>query len=87
VVLCLAISFFAAGVMVWLTGLSPNVLVYDVKVLFIYLALVGLALTVFTGIAFAGPTWALTSAVLLLPAYLFVRKAQVKWDAVDPGGF
>jgi len=87
VVLCLAISFYAAGIMVWLTGLSPNVLVYDVKVLFIYLVLVGIALTLFTAIAFANPLWAIASAVLILPAWLFVRKAKVKWDAVDPAGF
>ena len=87
VVLCLAISFYAAGVMVWLTGLSPNVLVYDVKVLVIYLTLVGLALTIFTGIAFASPLWAIASLILLVPAWLFIRKAKVKWDAVDPAGF
>nr|WP_320160065.1 hypothetical protein [uncultured Methanoregula sp.] len=87
VILCLAISFYAAGIMVWLTGLSPNVLVYDVKVLFIYLILVGIALTIFTAVAFANPLWAITSAVLILPAWLFVRKAKVKWDAVDPAGF
>ena len=87
VVLCLAISFYAAGIMVWLTGLSPNVLVYDVKVLFIYLVLVGIALTIFTAVAFANPLWAITSAVLILPAWLFVRKAKVKWDAFDPAGF
>jgi hypothetical protein len=87
VILCLTVSFYAAGVMVWLTGLSPNVLVYDVKVLFIYLILVGLALTIFTAVAFANPLWALASLVLLIPAWLFVRKAKVKWDAVDPAGF
>jgi hypothetical protein len=87
VVLCLAVSFYAAGIMVWLTGLSPNVLVYDVKVLFVYLALVGIALAVFTAIAFAGPLPALTSAILFLPAWLFIQKAKVKWDAVDPAGF
>ncbi|WP_321507139.1 hypothetical protein [uncultured Methanoregula sp.] len=87
VVLCLAISFYAAGVMVWLTGLSPNVLVYDVKVLIVYLVLVGLALTIFTSVAFASPLLALTSVILLVPAWLFIRKARVKWDAVDPAGF
>jgi len=87
VVLCLAVSFYAAGIMVWLTGLSPNVLVYDVKVLFVYLFLVGIALTLFTAIAFANPLFALSSVILFLPAWLFVRKAKVKWDAVDPAGF
>jgi hypothetical protein len=87
VVLGLSISFYAVGIMAWLCGLSPNVMVYDVKVLFIYLVLVGIALTAFTAIAFANPLYALGSVVLLIPAVWFVRKAKVRWDAVDPEGF
>jgi hypothetical protein len=87
VVLCLAVSFYAAGVMVWLTGLSPNVLVYDVKVLFVYLVLIGIVLTIFSALAFADPLYALASAVLFLPAGYFVRMGKARWDAVDPSGF
>jgi hypothetical protein len=63
------------------------VLVYDVKVLFTDLVLVGIALTAFTAIAFANPLYALTSVLLLFPAWWFMRKAKVRWDAVDPAGF
>ena len=87
VVLCLAVSFYSVAVTVWLTGLSPSVLVYDVKVLFTYLIVVGIALTILTGLAFASPDYAFVSALLFLPAWLVVRKAKVKWDAVDPAGF
>jgi hypothetical protein len=87
VVLCLSVSFFAVGVMVWLTGLSPNVLVYDVKVMAVYLVLIGIVVTLFTGIAFANPWYALSSVILFLPAWLLMKRALVKWDAVDPGGF
>lgn len=87
VVLCLSVSFYAVGVMVWLTGLSPNVLVYDVKVMAVYLVLIGIVVTLFTGIAFANPWYALSSVILFLPAWLFMKRALVKWDAVDPGGF
>jgi hypothetical protein len=87
VVLCLAVSFYAAGVMVWLTGLSPNVLVYDVKVMFIYLILVGIVLTIFSAIAFASPVYVLSSAILLVPAWLLVQKGKVRWDAEEPSGF
>jgi hypothetical protein len=87
VVLCISVSFFAVGVMVWLTGLSPNVLVYDVKVMAVYLVLIGIVVTLFTGIAFANPWYALSSVILFLPAWLFMKHALVKWDAVDPGGF
>jgi hypothetical protein len=86
-VLCLSVSFYSVAVTVWLTGLSPSVLVYDVKVLFTYLVVVGIALTILTGLAFASPDYAFVSAFLFLPAWLVFRKAKVKWDAVDPAGF
>jgi hypothetical protein len=87
VVLGLSVSFYAVSVMAWLTGLSPNVLVYDVKVLAVYLVLIGVVLTLFTGLAYANPLFAFVSVILIIPAWLFVRKAKVKWDAVDPAGF
>ncbi|MDD4136579.1 MAG: hypothetical protein PHT99_01615 [Methanoregula sp.] len=87
VVLGLSVSFYAVAVMAWLCGLSPNVLVYDVKVLAVYLVLVGIVLTVFTAVAFANPYYALSSVLLAVPAWWFVQKAAVRWDAVDPEGF
>ncbi|HPD74717.1 MAG TPA: hypothetical protein PKZ65_01505 [Methanoregulaceae archaeon] len=87
VVLCLAISFYAVAVMAWLCGLSPNVLVYDVRVLATYLVLTGIVLVVFTAASFANPFYALGSVILALPAWIFIRKAKIRWDAVDPTGF
>ena len=83
----ISVSFYAVGVMAWLCGLSPNVLVYDVKVLFVYLILVGIVLTIFTAAAFANPYFALFAVILAIPTWLLVRKAKVRWDAVDPAGF
>jgi hypothetical protein len=87
VVLGISVSFYAVAVMAWLCGLSPNVLVYDVRVLFGYLILVGIVLTIFTAAAFADPYFALFAVILAIPSWLLVRKAKVRWDAVDPGGF
>jgi len=87
VVLGLSVSFYAVAVMAWLAGLSPNVLVYDVKVLFLYMVLVGIAIIIFTSVAFAEPYAALGSVILLIPAWFFVKKAKARWDAVDPAGF
>lgn len=87
VVLGVSVSFYAVGIIAWLCGLSPSVLVYDVKVLFVYLVLVGIVLTVFSAIAFADPYLSLAAIVLVIPAWLFVKKAKVRWDAVDPAGF
>jgi hypothetical protein len=87
VVLGISVSFYAVGVMAWLCGLSPNVLVYDVKVLFVYLILVGIVLTIFTAAAFANPYFALFAVILAIPTWLLVQKAKVRWDSVDPAGF
>jgi hypothetical protein len=87
VVLGISVSFYAVGVMAWLCGLSPNVLVYDVKVLFVYLILVGIVLAIFTAAAFANPYFALFAVILAIPTWLLVQKAKVRWDEVDPAGF
>jgi hypothetical protein len=87
VILGISVSFYAVGVMAWLCGLSPNVLVYDVKVLFVYLVLVGIVLTSFTSLAFANPYYAFSAVILIIPTGLFIQKAKTRWDAVDPEGF
>jgi hypothetical protein len=87
VVLGISVSFYAVSVMAWLCGLSPNELVYDVKVLFVYLVLVGIVITLFTSVAFANPSYALSAVTLAVPAWWFVEKAKIRWDAVDPAGF
>lgn len=87
VVLGIAVSFYAVSVMAWLCGLSPDVLVYDVKVLFVYLILVGIVIAVFSAAAFINPYYSLAAIILAIPAWLLVQKAKVRWDAVDPAGF
>jgi hypothetical protein len=87
VVLAVSVSFYAVSIMAWLCGLSPSVLVYDVRVLFVYLVLVGIVLTIFTSVAFVNPYFAFSSVILAIPTWLLVRKARVRWDKVDPEGF
>jgi hypothetical protein len=87
VVLGLSVSFYAVAIMAWLTGLSPSVLVYDVRVLAVYLVLVGIALVLCSAAAFADPYYALAAILLAVPAWLFVQKAKTRWDEVDPAGF
>ncbi|MDD1748942.1 MAG: hypothetical protein LUO89_03605 [Methanothrix sp.] len=87
VVLTISVSFYAVSIMAWLCGLSPSVLVYDFRVLFVYLVLVGIVLTIFTSVTFANPYFAFSSVILAIPTLLLVRKARVRWDRVDPEGF
>jgi len=82
-ILCLSVSFYALSVTVWLTGLSPSVLVYDAKVLFLYLVLVGIALVALIALAFVNPYYAIGSALLFLPAWWLVNASYMKWDRQD----
>ncbi len=87
VMLGISVSFYAAGIIACLCGLSPPVLVYDVKVLSAYLILVGIVLTIFTAIAFANPYFSLSPVILAIPTVLMTQRARVRWDSVDPAGF
>ncbi|MEI7649638.1 MAG: hypothetical protein WCJ47_08035, partial [Methanomicrobiales archaeon] len=87
VVLCLSVSFFSLAVTVWLTGLSPSVMVYDAKVLVIYLFVLGIALIVLIALSFINPNYALVSVLLFLPGWLFVRESYAKWNTLDQPTF
>ncbi|MFA5331107.1 MAG: hypothetical protein WC342_01905 [Methanoregula sp.] len=80
-VLCLSVSYYSLGITVWLTGLSPGVLVYDVKVMVTYLVLLGGAITVISGIVFANAWYGLGALALIFPAWGFLRLGFVKWES------
>ncbi|MDD1701673.1 MAG: hypothetical protein LUQ31_01665 [Methanoregula sp.] len=86
-VLCLSVSYYSLGITVWLTGLSPSVLVYDVKVMVTYLILLGSVLTIFSGLVFTNAYYALTAIILLIPAWGFVRLGFAKWEAREQPAF
>jgi hypothetical protein len=84
---CLSVSFYSLTVTVWLTGLAPSVLVYDAKVLVMYLFVLGIALIVLIALAFMSPYYALLSVLLFLPSWLFIRQSYVKWNDLDQPTF
>ena len=86
-VLCLAVSFYALAVTVWLTGLSPSVLVYDARVLFLYLVAVGVVIFFLIVLAFMNPYYVVASVLLLLPGWLLVKQSYRKWESWDQPGF
>ncbi|NYT20450.1 MAG: hypothetical protein GKC07_01450 [Methanomicrobiales archaeon] len=80
-VLALSVSIYAASVMVWLTGLWPAVMVYDVKVLAASMLLIGPVLLGLIGVASMNSLFAFGSAVLLVPASLFIRGSYRRWES------
>jgi hypothetical protein len=87
IVLTLSTSFYATAVMVWLCGLSPNTLIYDVKVMIRYLVIVGVVLILCMALAFTNPYLTMLSIFLAIPAWLFIRRAKTYWDSVEITGF
>ena len=83
IVLTLSVSFYTAAVMVWLCGLSPDSMMYDVKVFALYLLVVGITLLVLIILAFKNPSFTLLSVLLAIPAWLLIEKAKVRWDFVE----
>jgi len=86
-VLCLSVSFYGLAVTVHLTGLSPNVLLYDPKVLVLYLLVVGVPLVAFIALSFANPWYAMASLVLPAAGWLIGQRGIVKWDGKEVVGF
>jgi len=79
-VLAISVSAYACAVMVYLAGLWPAVMVYDVRVLFSSMVLIGPVLLALIGISSIHILYAFASLLLLLPAYILVRLAFRKWE-------
>ena len=82
-ILCLSVSAYALAVTIYLTGLSPNMLVYDAEVLVTYLAALGAALIILIALAFMNPVYAIASVLLFLPCWLLIRSSYGKWEVRD----
>ncbi|WP_409199132.1 hypothetical protein [Methanospirillum lacunae] len=80
IVLALSTSYFTLGLTIWLAGLSPNVLVYDVKVMARYFTIIGIVTTIFSSIAFANPWASLSSIILAVPAWYLIQIGCRKWE-------
>lgn len=82
-VLALSLSYFGLSVTIRLTGLTPNEMLYHVRVMGLFLLLIGSAVSVFTAVSFTNPWYAVSSAVLFIPAYYFVKTGYRRWESLD----
>jgi hypothetical protein len=82
-----SITFYALAITIYLTGLSPHVLVYDAKVLLSYLAAVGGIVLFMTALSFINPYFSVIALMLLPLSWFVVKRSLLKWEACDPPGF
>jgi len=86
-VLTLSVSYYVLAVSIWLTGLSPNVLVYNGRVMVQYFLLIGIALSIFGSLTVMNPWFGLAGVGLFIPAFVLVRLGMMKWDREEVVGY
>ena len=85
-VLTLSVSYYVLAVSIWLTGLSPSVLVYDVRVMVQYFLLIGIALSICGSLTSINPWFGLAGVGLFIPAFVLVRLGVMKGDREEVVG-
>lgn len=85
--LTISVSYYVLSVSIWLTGLSPSVLVYNVRVMIVYFLLIGLVLSVFGSLIVINSWFGLAGLVLLIPAYGLIRLGMKRWDREEQSGY
>lgn len=87
VALALGLSAWSVAVTVYLAGLSPNILVYDPKVLAAFLGGIGLPIIALIALAFASPWLGFVGLLLVVPATLVVSAGVRRWETADGAFF
>jgi hypothetical protein len=78
-VLSLGVSFYALAIITWLAGLSPNVLIYNPRVLGLFFLALGPVLLVLITLSFIDPLWAFSALLLAVPAWFLLPRSYRKW--------
>ena len=79
-VLTESMAFYALGVTIWLTGLSPGIFIYSVRVMAMYFLFAAVPFLLFSSLASISPWYALSALVLIIPALIFISKGKIKWE-------
>ncbi|MBU0756672.1 MAG: hypothetical protein KKF44_01285 [Nanoarchaeota archaeon] len=80
-------SFLSLAVTVFLTGLSPNIMLYNAKVFLGYIAMLLPVLLIVMMVSIVNMEWLYLSWVLLLPGMMLFRMGFNKWDMAEQKGF
>jgi hypothetical protein len=83
----LSISVYALSITVYLTGLSPNVMLYQSRIFFLYLAAISPVLLGLIFISVLNPLYAVSGVLLLVPGMLLLTRSFAKWNDWDMPSF
>ena len=83
----LSVSAYTLAVTVYLTGLSPNIMLYSAGVFIRYVLAISPVLLVLIFASLVDPIYALGSLVLIPPAAFLLHRGRTKWQAWDMPGY
>lgn len=83
----ISISFYTLSITIYLTGLYPNVLLYNAKIFLIYVISISPILLVMIFLSMLDPSILFISLTLLLPSFHILRKSYEKWEEWEQPSF
>ncbi|MBS3052040.1 MAG: hypothetical protein J4428_01555 [Candidatus Aenigmarchaeota archaeon] len=81
------VSFYSLAVTVYLTGLHPNILLYDAKILLAYVLLISPVLLALIFLSVLNPFYLLMSPLLMVLSICLIKKSFKKWDDWEQQSF
>jgi hypothetical protein len=79
----LVISLYSVSITIYLTGLHPNILLYNAKILMQYLVSISPVILAMVFASVINPVYLLASLILLPVCYYFIKHGYEKWDSKD----
>lgn len=83
----LSLSAYSLSITTYLTGLNPNILLYNGKIFLEYLLLLAPLLLIFIFSSALSPLLLLVGIVLIPLSYVIVKKSYDKWDSLEQPNF
>lgn len=78
------LSIYSLAMTIYFAGLHPTILFYNSKIFSQYVSTVAPLLFAFTFASILNPNYMLISPVLLIPAFIMIKKSYKKWDKWKP---
>ncbi len=75
-----SLNAYAVGVLVWVAGLQPNILLYNTGTLLRFIGLIAPVMLVLIFLSLPYPQAMAGAILLLLPAWMLVKKGGDTWD-------
>ena len=80
----ITLSIYSLCMTIYFAGLHPTTLFYNTKIFTQYVSTVAPLLFTFTILSILNPSIMLASPILLIPAFLVLKKSYKKWDRWKP---